>query len=487
MAFINYKTSNNAETTLLWDISASSTNIIVQSSEWDIFPSSFPYLLTLEKFNSSSQVIKREIVKVTWKTWDTFTISRAEESCVQDDTANPKTLTNNALSFSSWDKVSIYNTAWNDKDLKDELVRLETDKANDSEVIHNTWDETGISWNKTFTWNITANAFIWDWSGLTWISSVVKATQSTATAWEDISAWDALCYYPWVDSNLSVWIWSNTSNEKQSETFTLWTWVNNITQVKALLYKIGNPTDNVVVRIETDSWWDPSWTLVDANATWTIWASWINANCTPYTINFTWTFNLSAWTYHLVFDRSWALSLDRISLQISSTDVLAGRAVKRYSLGSWIADTSNRDIYATIIWDSDIDFVPINDWYYKTDASNSNKINFIWFANNTVTSWNTVTINTAWVDSNQSWLTTWSEYYLSDTAWAISTTPWTNAVKVWKAISATEILIDTEKNDLLEWATSTTATTWAVTLWNAVWYVTIKLNWSNVKIPYYNV
>ena len=38
---------------------------------------------------------------------------------------------------------------------------------------------------------------------------------------------------------------------------------------------------------------------------------------------------------------------------------------------------------------------------------------------------------------------------------------------------------------IMTW-TSTTATTWSITLWNAVWYITVSLNWTAVKIPYYN-
>ena len=86
------------------------------------------------------------------------------------------------------------------------------------------------------------------------------------------------------------------------------------------------------------------------------------------------------------------------------------------------------------------------DWkVYKTDASNSSKINFIWFATNTATTWNNVLVDTSWVSATQSGLTIWSDYYLSNTPWAISTTPWTNIVNVWKAVSATWIQINIEK------------------------------------------
>jgi hypothetical protein len=128
-----------------------------------------------------------------------------------------------------------------------------------------------------------------------------------------------------------------------------------------------------------------------------------------------------------------------------------------------------------------------NSWrVYKTDATNTAKINFIWFATNTATTWNNIIVDTSWVSATQTGLTVWSDYYLNNTAWAISTTPWANVRRVWVATFTTSILLETNKNDSLDWTTSTTATTWSVTLWNAVWYVTIKINWVDRKIPYYS-
>jgi len=62
-------------------------------------------------------------------------------------------------------------------------------------------------------------------------------------------------------------------------------------------------------------------------------------------------------------------------------------------------------------------------------------------ANDTQTAWNTIEIDTL-ISSNQSWLTPWSTYYLSDTPWAISDTPWSNSKEVWKAYSTTQLLIN---------------------------------------------
>jgi hypothetical protein len=47
-------------------------------------------------------VTKKEVLTVSARSGDSFTISaRATESCVQDESADPKVRSSNALSFSS--------------------------------------------------------------------------------------------------------------------------------------------------------------------------------------------------------------------------------------------------------------------------------------------------------------------------------------------------------------------------------------------------
>ena len=92
------------------------------------------------------------------------------------------------------------------------------------------------------------------------------------------------------------------------------------------------------------------------------------------------------------------------------------------------------------------------DWkVYKTDATSTTKINFIWFATQTVLSNANVIVDTSWVSLTQSGLTVGSDYCLSNTPWAISTTPWTNVVSVGNAVSANWIQINTfdDKADVL--------------------------------------
>jgi len=82
MVFVNFKTANLAKGRLKAGISASALSIILGTSEGDLFPNVYPYPLKIEKYDTSSPleikpVLKREIVIVTNKSGDTFSITRS--------------------------------------------------------------------------------------------------------------------------------------------------------------------------------------------------------------------------------------------------------------------------------------------------------------------------------------------------------------------------------------------------------------------------
>lgn len=121
MAFENYKNSNNASSKLIADISASATTILITSGDEVLFPNETPFLLTIEKTNSDWFVILREIVKVTSKAQNSLTVVRWAWNCVQDDTASQRTQGNTAHSFTSWDRISLYRTSEQVKDIQDNI------------------------------------------------------------------------------------------------------------------------------------------------------------------------------------------------------------------------------------------------------------------------------------------------------------------------------------------------------------------------------
>ena len=142
--FTNYKNTNNADSTLIADISASATALLIKDGDQSLFPSTFPFLLTLEHCDTDDNVILREIVKVTSSNQNSFTIVRWAWICVQDDTASNRSQDNTAHAFYSWDKVSLY---WTAEQVADIQQKLET-SVNDSAIA----DE----------YNSTATYSIWD-------------------------------------------------------------------------------------------------------------------------------------------------------------------------------------------------------------------------------------------------------------------------------------------------------------------------------------
>lgn len=121
MAFVNYKTENNSFSYLAIALSSDSTTI--QVNDWDIFPTSWPFILTIEHYDDSNNCVKREIVKATERDNNTITVVRAFEECVADDTANPKTLQQSPFNFVAGDSVSLTLTAELVTDLQNEITR----------------------------------------------------------------------------------------------------------------------------------------------------------------------------------------------------------------------------------------------------------------------------------------------------------------------------------------------------------------------------
>ena len=114
-------------------------------------------------------------------------------------------------------------------------------------------------------------------------------------------------------------------------------------------------------------------------------------------------------------------------------------------------------------------------WYYKTDASNSDKINFTWFADTTVTSWNTFDLNTT-LDNNQTSLETGEEYYLSDwfstydensPAWTYSNYSLYNwwTTQTWQALTIDSSWLNLKYVDL----------NLDIDAWSPTWDATIKI------------
>jgi len=152
MAFTNYQTTNNAQSTFASGLTGSNLDVtlIVKTGDGALYPSAYPFLLTLEKVDSTSSqipkpVIRREIVKCTNRSSDTMTIVRGFGTCVQDDTANPKAQGTAIYAFDVGDTVSLYITKEDIDDIKNEILTAD----NTSNLLHKTGTET-VTGDKTY-------------------------------------------------------------------------------------------------------------------------------------------------------------------------------------------------------------------------------------------------------------------------------------------------------------------------------------------------
>ena len=150
MAFVNYKTENNVYSYLAIALSSDATTM--QVNDGDIFPASWPFILTIEHYDDDWNCVKREIVKWTARDNNTITVVRAFEECVADDTANPKILQQSPFNFVAWDSVSLTLTSELVTDLQNEITR----QLNNLETAQSciTTDEQRISDIETFINNL---------------------------------------------------------------------------------------------------------------------------------------------------------------------------------------------------------------------------------------------------------------------------------------------------------------------------------------------
>ena len=622
MTFVNNKQTNLAEWQLFAWISASQTSLILKTSQWWLFPSTFPFNLKIEKYDTSSTledkpVTKREIVSVTNRSGDTFTIVRWSEECPASDTAVTQTTTN--FAFDADDFVFLVQTAWDDKDVKDELIRLETDKADDSTVVHNTGDEA-VAWVKTFpsspivptpttdfqastkkyvddeivdSWyktvltnsdyicwediseweslfleweieydltnitdtptfplNITPAATSEDWyvinpkkdlsinyvtkhSQCNWTRCVIKTigdvelaeatfiwdvatftspiilnvnTEYKVLIWSDWASYTAYAYntwgatLSWTSNNITIvrwtdwfawsaWYWRNLLsittynspilsqnvwdvvwNTRVSKRV-VWSWVA-WNSVKLSLAKVNTLWEDLLVRIETDSAWSPSWTLVDGNATATIARADLTTSLVDETITLDWSITIAKWTTaHIVISQEW-------------DDVDPARYFK-----VWFS-TKNTTTRGSALYnatrgtiDDDINIYTDSDIFEQyllslTDAKYTYKLPDVpRIAIDDYISWELVRYDFSWISKRLTGLTKDSDYYLSDTPWVLSITPWTNLCILWKSIDTDELLLGKK---LLSIPITVEASPFTRT--NTTWKtIQIKITWGTVN------
>lgn len=320
MTFVNYQNSNNASSKLLADISASTTIILITSWEEALFPNSYPFLLTIEKVNSDWNVILREIVKVVSWNQNSFVVVRWAWKCVQDDTATTRVQSTATHSFSAWDRISLYWTAEQVKDIQDDLnSKLSIEEYQSWNYVYwasTTWNDdyaitlpiaptsyaiwqvyrflawTENIWPATLnvnglwavaikknhdvaldTWDIEAWQIVevaYDWTNFQMNSQTativdmkwINSTAFTWKAWQELHEWDvvqvASKYFDWSVATTSNAFWWASWLKWWIWFTSNWESIQNL-QIKASIIDWTTPTA-INVNLETDNNGSPSWT-----------------------------------------------------------------------------------------------------------------------------------------------------------------------------------------------------------------------------------
>lgn len=308
----------------------------------------------------------------------------------------------------------------------------------------------------TATWQTPA----WAWD--------IASTQSTFVAWENITAWNAL----YVSS--ADWKAYKTDTSNSSKINFIWfatnpvsTWWNVIADTSWVSNTQSGLTDLKLVTSNYtwfDAWW--SWTYSTLNNIWQSFTLSVKSKINYYSLyqqnSTNWVFNCKIYRLsdNVLVWESWNQNYTSWAKYYTFNELYldAGQYYTNMVLVSWTHPWFNMNTSNGYAWWVMYQWSSVyNSWYDLWGIQSFEYIN-----------WNI-----------------WDSLYLSNTWW-VQLWSGTYTRRVWKIISDTAIQLETTPNDSLNWTTSTTATTWSVVLWNAVWYITVKINWVNRKIPYYS-
>jgi len=456
--------ANNAKWQLLAWISSIATTMLMKDWMEDRFPThngttDKDYYVTLKKYDTDwVSWTKQEIVRVTARSWNSFTITRSAWSCPASSSAT--TQTNTAFSFDADDYIEMTDVAEITEEMRSAINDLDTDKADDSAVVHKIWDET-VAWIKTFPsspivptpttdYQVAPKKYVDD------LLASVSATVSSAIAWEALTAWNAIyiasdwkAYKTDATDNTKVWyIWfAKTSvsawssvNIDNTGVSSLFTWLS----VWSKYFLFTSLQSDIS---QTTTWnWGAVWPLVN----WTDdRIQWQTIGATSWFCN-SMTFNVDKNNYDwdLVFEiREWTPT--------ASTywwwDVLYTETVLNANIPVWdIVFTLNIMLPSTYYILFRHTNTSTSNVYYKVTTSSSN----------TYADWYHFQLMwTSKTDYTDDFVMNIDYEYIAK--WSISTTPWTYAKEVWLAVSETELLIKnlTRKT---KWTSAWSAT---VTVW----------------------
>ena len=255
---------------MIADISASATALLIKDWDQSLFPTTFPFLLTLEHCDSDWNVILREIVKATASNQNSYTIVRWAWTCVQDDTASNRSQDNTAHAFYAWDKVSLYRTAEQVKDIQDKLELSVNDSSiageYDSTATYNVWDVVMYKWDRYSCTTAVSTAEAFDSTKWTKVS-VQYNLDELQTEIDDLASqsgasdhledeWLVGSYYEITDTMFRqlTTVYDNASVEAK-----VWD-VNAETELH--IQRQGSWVASNQLKLKVKMWWSPTTSLV---------------------------------------------------------------------------------------------------------------------------------------------------------------------------------------------------------------------------------
>ncbi len=152
----NYIMKNNVSSELYAPISSLATTIQVKSWQWARWWTDFPVLWTIEHIEDW-KVKKREIIRITARSWDYLTVVRWVAPCPPDDDSNWQWIT--TFSFDSDDIIHLYIT----KEHFDQ-IKLALDDLMDN------WNDRLYT-----TWTWWLNISVTEWNARVWTAEIYFA------------------------------------------------------------------------------------------------------------------------------------------------------------------------------------------------------------------------------------------------------------------------------------------------------------------------
>lgn len=364
------------------------------------------------------------------------------------------------------------------------------------------------------------------WNPATIITDWVDWNHSWLTAWEDVflhkvkNGWDLLnatdsgnTFVVTTQEATPYWM---TFKDDGTKMYIVWTTNDTIYQ-----YTLSTPYDVSTASYDSKSFsvstqsaspvgikFGDNWTKVyisdsvndsiyqyDLSTAWDISTAWYSGNTINTTsqdsslknifLKWDWTKLYTVWDsnnsiYQYTLSTAWDISsatYDSVSFSVASEDTspqslwFKPDGTKMYMWGGAWNDVNQYTL--TTAWDISTAWF---DWILKITLANSPTDLFI---------------TSDWLKFYVIWHSTDTVYeydlgtYYTAIPWDIMQTPaWQDDLKIWQAFSTDSIKIEKAVSEFFG-IESNSVTAWSIVLWNAEWYVTVKINWEDKKIPYY--